>query len=698
MPPKLRIEYIDIMTAQTTSFIADKSILIATASKVETQAVQEIFRLPEKRWATRKIGDGNKIYYDLGIHGGVPVFMVQSEQGSITPGGAGLTIKQAISELRPQAVIMCGIAFGLQKKKQQLGDILIAKRLQNYEFRKTDTRQGQIARGDRATAPERLLARFRNGENQWQGKAKTCFGLVLSGEKLANDLDFRDSLLKEEPEAIGGEMEGTGLYAAAREAKTDWILVKAICDWADGSKDDAHQLSAARNAAQFVLHVLQLGGWEIPEQSKLPSPNVGKITQRKSREFSKKSSVSFDGLDSGAGQLPETEKVRFDSQLGNPEKLGFLVHEKRWNQYYKKKGENPFYEAPLQGNSPVFYGRADILRKICNNLQRSQARFITLVGEKGFGKTSLLNQVYTKLSTAKGLITLYGRAKNWQNYTQQAFFKSIFHAICNTLPAQYHNKKEVVDFPYFQKFIREQALNYRFVVIVDDVEDMVERNKDIDAAFFSLLRSIANDSGFRLTYLFSSRLALDDLLSKEKIKNSSLFSLIFSSPYVLGLLTDDEAKRLIQEPLEKSLDIPAKELRVSSLLRDIGRHPAMIQMVMSISWENWNNSNDTPPDDYRRIEYDMEKYFKNLLDQRTKKELKVLKKLTEGKIKRNTEYADLSWRGLITSEGYLFSKQFYKYTQGKKGKSIKKTLDEINADIKRCMMRNKQNDDKDNNK
>ena len=95
-------------------------------------------------------------------------------------------------------------------------------------------------------------------DNDWQG-AKAHFGLVLSGEKLINDPHTRDVLLEAQPEAIGGEMEGAGLYAAAREAKVDWILVKAICDWADGNKNDDAQPLAAHNAAQFVKHVLRLG-------------------------------------------------------------------------------------------------------------------------------------------------------------------------------------------------------------------------------------------------------------------------------------------------------------------------------------------------------------------------------------------------------------------------------------------------------
>ncbi len=235
------------------------NILIVTVTKVEARAVLDVFsQLAGVRWRRQVIG--NKTYYNLGFHGGASVFMVQSEMGIATPGGALLTVRQAIQDLQPQAVIMCGIAFGLHPDKQQLGDILVAKQIQYYEPQKLDVRLGKIPRGDRVTSSMRLLDRFRSGDIDWKG-APTHFGLVLSGEKLVNNLFFRDSLLISELEAIGGEMEGAGLYAAARDAKVDWILVKAICDWADGEKHDAAQLLAANNAAQFVLHVLRLGGW-----------------------------------------------------------------------------------------------------------------------------------------------------------------------------------------------------------------------------------------------------------------------------------------------------------------------------------------------------------------------------------------------------------------------------------------------------
>jgi len=42
---------------------------------------------------------------------------------------------------------------------------------------------------------------------------------MLSGEKLVDNLQFRQELEQKEPEALGGEMEGHGLYVAARHSR-----------------------------------------------------------------------------------------------------------------------------------------------------------------------------------------------------------------------------------------------------------------------------------------------------------------------------------------------------------------------------------------------------------------------------------------------------------------------------------------------
>ena len=46
------------------------------------------------------------------------------------------------------------------------------------------------------------------------------------------------------------------MYAAASTEQTEWIMVKGICDWADGTKCDGYQKVAASSAVSLVKKVL----------------------------------------------------------------------------------------------------------------------------------------------------------------------------------------------------------------------------------------------------------------------------------------------------------------------------------------------------------------------------------------------------------------------------------------------------------
>jgi nucleoside phosphorylase len=241
-------------------------VLLVTVAEIEARAILSLFPTAQSRHI------GNQTYHDLGSIGGAEVFMVQSEMGSGGQSGSILTIQEAIDALHPTAVVMVGIAFGINQSKHQIGDILVSKQIVEYEPQRMGTGPQNeptiFPRGDRSSAPPRMLSMFRAASLSWQAPPKVEFGLVLSGDKLVDNQDFRNQLLSREPEAIGGEMEGAGLYAVTQRQKVDWILVKAICDWADGNKhqdERQHQRLAAKNAARFTVHVLNQGGFKRTE-------------------------------------------------------------------------------------------------------------------------------------------------------------------------------------------------------------------------------------------------------------------------------------------------------------------------------------------------------------------------------------------------------------------------------------------------
>jgi nucleoside phosphorylase len=201
---------------------------------------------------------------------GLPVLACAgySDSSQSRPGASQATIRDALDNVAPRSVLLVGIAFGIDSTNQKLGTVLVSQRLQAYELAKIATDENGkpsiIARGDRTTASVMLLGRFRAAEANWNSASSVKFGLMLSGEKLIDNLEFRQQLQSIAPEAIGGEMEGAGAYAACAEEKTDWIVVKAICDFADGDKKKnkkARQENAADQAASFVFHALSQGGF-----------------------------------------------------------------------------------------------------------------------------------------------------------------------------------------------------------------------------------------------------------------------------------------------------------------------------------------------------------------------------------------------------------------------------------------------------
>ena len=246
-------------------------IALLTANRTETQNMLELAQVYTGREPT-PLYTRDQVYWALGQLGGCDLFLVKTEMGADGSRGSTLTVNDTVVELRPSAVIAVGIAFGMKPDKQKLGDVLIASFIRAYDQQKIATLTNNpgtpqatdeisiIARGPRSESTPRLFAKL----EAFSMTYKNCdfhIGLVMSGDKLVKNQEFRDSLLKIEPEAIGGEMEGSGLLFAVTKHQTPWALVKGIADWGDKNKDDTAHGPAVRNAGKFVLETIKSGAF-----------------------------------------------------------------------------------------------------------------------------------------------------------------------------------------------------------------------------------------------------------------------------------------------------------------------------------------------------------------------------------------------------------------------------------------------------
>lgn len=252
--------YIEESWERINHLIDDNIILLMTATDLETESLHRFIKPLNTYSGIIKTYNGSQTYY-FGSFGEYKIAHVQSGMGSMSREGSILTASDAIKFLRPKFLLMLGIAFGVDDTKQKIGDVLVSEAILPYNHKRVGKSQ-TIPRAVAAAASKIILNRFKNLRT-WEffvnetGTSELICGHILSGEELIDNKIYRDKLLKLNPTAKGGEMEGAGILSAC-DGKIDWIVVKGICDFADGNKSsnkEENQKIAASAAISACLEV-----------------------------------------------------------------------------------------------------------------------------------------------------------------------------------------------------------------------------------------------------------------------------------------------------------------------------------------------------------------------------------------------------------------------------------------------------------
>lgn len=236
--------------------------LILTVTDIETEVFLKFLKsISDEDEVLITRNEGRE--YTIGRIGQFNVIHTRcTSMGSVETGSSTLTTTNAINDWNCiKAVIMVGIAFGMygaedDDNQQHFSDVLVSKSIYPYENQKLKEGQADY-RGCWHQANEVFASAFTEVSKNWHYKnlreehCRIEICNILSGEKLIDDINARNQLKSKFKEARGGEMEGIGLASASSDAKKPWILLKSICDFADGNKaadKDAKQHDAARSA------------------------------------------------------------------------------------------------------------------------------------------------------------------------------------------------------------------------------------------------------------------------------------------------------------------------------------------------------------------------------------------------------------------------------------------------------------------
>ena len=240
---------------------------------VNRNEFKETFALLEPLDGQKKIRSFQHLLnaYHLGRFGRFNAALVWTH-GQMGPGILNL-VHEAISCLQPRIVLNLGVLFGckpkdLNKGEQKLGDVVVGTIAVGMNMDDKAADGGIRSRAIRpgiSAALNSILHSTADDENfilsfkkTMGAKPRVHIGAIMSTGVLVNDNQFKEQLLKRSDTAgvIAGEMESWTIAKGALDGGCNWLIIKGISDWGDGSKDDLVQPFAAAAAARFAHAVL----------------------------------------------------------------------------------------------------------------------------------------------------------------------------------------------------------------------------------------------------------------------------------------------------------------------------------------------------------------------------------------------------------------------------------------------------------
>lgn len=239
-----------------------ETVLIITALEKELNPVLDEIDSPLKTRRTEKIKD--RIYYVYEVSSSLTIICTSfMGMGQLN---ASIAIKEAVQHYQIDKVILSGICGGMDRE-MKYGDIIISDQIVDYELAKLKNNDTQVRWSVYRSDYELMYGMSQFKSSRWISyieklfpfvnldTPKTYTGIVLSGNKVIADNNEIKRFKSVWSKAIAVEMEASGIAATLHQMKDSpaFIMVKAICDFADAGKSDDWQEYAAYISAAFVL-------------------------------------------------------------------------------------------------------------------------------------------------------------------------------------------------------------------------------------------------------------------------------------------------------------------------------------------------------------------------------------------------------------------------------------------------------------
>jgi hypothetical protein len=193
-----------------------------------------------------------------------------------------------------------------------------------------------------------------------------------------------------------------------------------------------------------------------------------------------------------------------------------------------------------------------------------------------------------------------------------------------------------IGFEELVEFLEEITEAGQKVVYLFDEFELATINPNLDADFFTGLRSIANLP--KVSFILATKEVLTDLVSSETLPSSPFFN-IFTT-LRLGLFKQEEAEDLIMTLSEGLL----KEELFSLILETAGLHPFFLQLLAYLLFEIKNQKAELDNKDYEVVKEQLmtqaNPHFNYFWDELEEEEKNALISLAKGHQIKDTRTID----------------------------------------------------------
>ena len=207
----------------------------------------------------------------IGMMGSHPVGLIQHGPGR----DCAEILKEGINNFpNAEYLVAVGVCYGFSRVNTELADVLISKQIIDLGPYRISENSIEI-RGDHTNMKGKIDSIFCfnatkvNGLQVAQDRyAKHWVGKIASGPNLVDKADFKEMInYQVKPMAYGGEMEGGELLRLQKDGIVmldgskkyiQVIVIKAVTDYADGTKNKEWQFIGAQAAFHYVKSKMEI--------------------------------------------------------------------------------------------------------------------------------------------------------------------------------------------------------------------------------------------------------------------------------------------------------------------------------------------------------------------------------------------------------------------------------------------------------